>query len=73
MPMRQKLTLAAKSDPLASARAAGLRHTTDDKPGLRRIKRGRAFRYVDARGRPVKARDLTRIRSLVIPPAWTDV
>jgi len=71
--MRQKLTLAAKSDPLASARAAGLKYTADDKPGFRRVKHGRAFRYLDARGKPAKAKDLKRIRSLVIPPAWTDV
>lgn len=61
-------------DPLASARGAGLVYTDDDRPGIRRLKRGRGFRYVDARKRPVKnAADLARIRSLVIPPAWTDV
>ena len=57
----------------ASARAAGLVYTQDDKPGLRRIRNGRAFRYVDTRGKPVKSLDLKRIRSLVIPPAWKDV
>jgi DNA topoisomerase I len=57
----------------ASARAAGLVYTRDDKPGLRRIRNGRAFRYVDTRGKPVKPLDLKRIRSLVIPPAWKDV
>jgi DNA topoisomerase-1 len=71
--MRQKLTLAAKSDPLVSARAAGLRYTADDKPGIRRVRRGRTFRYLNSRGKPAKAQDLKRIRSLVIPPAWTDV
>ena len=61
-------------DPLASARGAGLVYTDDDRPGIRRLKRGKGFRYVDARKRPVKnAADLARIRSLVIPPAWTDV
>ena len=35
--------------------------------------RGR-FRYVDARGNPIKDEErLERIRALVIPPAWTDV
>ncbi|HEY5662034.1 MAG TPA: hypothetical protein VIR59_14710 [Gaiellaceae bacterium] len=34
----------------------------------------RRFRYVDARGNPIKDEDkLERIRALVIPPAWTDV
>src|SRR3954463_3131750 len=61
-------------DPLASAKAAGLVYTSDDKPGIRRVGKGKRARYVDVRKRPVrKARELTRIRSLVIPPAWTDV
>jgi DNA topoisomerase-1 len=71
--MVRKLTLSATKDAQHSARAAGLRYTHDDKPGIRRVKSGRAFRYLDARGKPVKLKDLKRIRSLVIPPAWTDV
>lgn len=68
-----KLKLDAAKDPLASARAAGLRYTNDDKPGIRRLRRGRAFAYLDSRGKPVKGSDLKRIGSLVIPPAWTGV
>src|SRR3954466_5819732 len=61
-------------DPLASAKAAGLVYTSDDKPGIRRVGKGKRARYVDVRNRPVRnAGELTRIRSLVIPPAWTDV
>jgi DNA topoisomerase-1 len=61
-------------DPLASARGAGLVYTDDSRPGFRRLKRGKGFAYVDARKRPIRsAADLARIRSLVIPPAWTDV
>jgi DNA topoisomerase I len=71
--MPAKLKRAAGKDPVASARAAGLRHANDDKPGIRRVRRGRAFGYLNARGKPVKSSDLKRIRSLVIPPAWTDV
>jgi DNA topoisomerase-1 len=44
------------------------------KTGIRRLggpKRG--FRYVTAEGRKPAAADLERIRSLVLPPAWTDV
>jgi DNA topoisomerase-1 len=41
--------------------------------GWRRLGR-RRFRYVDAHGRPITDEAaLERIRSLVIPPAWTDV
>src|SRR5258708_538417 len=71
--MLRRLTFSARSNSLASARAAGLRYTSDDKPGIRRVKAGRTFRYLDARGRPVRARDMARIKSLVIPPAWTAV
>jgi DNA topoisomerase I len=61
-------------DPLASAKAAGLVYTSDDKPGIRRVGKGKRARYLDARGKPVRNRDeLARIRALVIPPAWTDV
>lgn len=41
--------------------------------GIRRLRAGRGFRYVDARGNAVRTRDLERIRALVIPPAWQDV
>ena len=59
---------------MASARAAGLRYTTDAKPGIRRTRRGSAFRYFTAEGRRVtSAEELGRIRCLVIPPAWEEV
>src|SRR3954452_12915019 len=61
-------------DPLASAKAAGLVYTSDDKPGIRRVGKGKRARYVDVRNRPVRnPGELARIKSLVIPPAWTDV
>jgi DNA topoisomerase-1 len=42
--------------------------------GWRRMGSKRRFRYVDADGRPITDEEhLERIRSLVIPPAWTDV
>ncbi len=61
-------------DPAASARAAGLRYISDRRPGLRRVKTRTGFRYVTADDTPVKDGEaLARIKSLVIPPAWTDV
>jgi DNA topoisomerase I len=60
-------------DPLISARKAGLVYTTDDHSGIRRTGKPRSFRYLGAHGKPVSSRDRARIRSLVIPPAWTDV
>ena len=57
-----------------SAQAAGLRYTTDAKPGLRRARKGSKFVYMTADGTVVRdAASLERIRKLVIPPAWTDV
>jgi len=46
----------------------------DEGPGIRRIRTGSSFRYVDAKGKPVRDEaTLKRIRSLVIPPAWENV
>ncbi|HKE87328.1 MAG TPA: hypothetical protein VKB50_26400 [Vicinamibacterales bacterium] len=62
------------SDSVASAANAGLRYVSDHDPGLRRVKRGKGFRYVGVGGRVISnAAELERIRSLVVPPAWTDV
>jgi len=62
-------------DPAASAKVAGLRYISDQTtPGIRRVGKLKHFRYLDARGRQLKSRaELERIRSLAIPPAWTDV
>ena len=43
-------------------------------PGIRRHRHGRGFTYIGPDGEVIRARDaLKRFRSLVIPPAWTDV
>jgi DNA topoisomerase-1 len=57
-----------------AAREARLTYSTDARPGIRRVRSGRGFRYVSADGKPVRDTEtLSRIRSLAIPPAWTDV
>ncbi len=56
-----------------AARAAGLRHVSDAKPGIRRVRRGTGFSYVGPDGRPIPAAERRRIQALAIPPAWTDV
>ena len=62
------------ADPLESAAEAGLRYVTDQKPGIRRRRSGKGFRYVRPDGTAVRDEPtLHRIASLVIPPAWTDV
>jgi DNA topoisomerase-1 len=43
-------------------------------PGIRRRRIGRQFRFLDSQGRPIRdSTTLARIKSLAIPPAWTDV
>jgi len=43
-------------------------------PGIRRKRAGESFAYEDADGNPVRDETtLTRIKRVVIPPAWTDV
>src|SRR5438477_4574985 len=62
------------SDPVESAEAVGLKYVTDDIPGIKREAAGKAFRYRRATGEIVKdSQTLGRIKSLAIPPAWTDV
>ncbi len=62
------------TDPAESAKAAGLRYVSDTTPGIRRKRWGTVFRYTDANGKPMRDPEtLARIKSLAIPPAWTDV
>jgi len=61
-------------DPASAARAAGLRYVHDDRPGIRREAGKDGFRYLDAKGEALDDETtLARIKSLVIPPAWTEV
>ena len=51
-----------------------LRRSDCSEPGFTRRRRGKGFQYLDQEGRPLREpATLERIRSLVIPPAWTDV
>ena len=60
--------------PVKSAALARLRYVTDQRPGIRRLKSGKGFRYVGANGQVIRRKEiLSRIRTLAIPPAWTDV
>jgi DNA topoisomerase I len=62
------------SDPIDSAEAAGLRYVSDTQPGIRRKKSGKGFTYVGTDGKTIHdSKELARIRSLAIPPAYTDV
>jgi DNA topoisomerase-1 len=53
---------------------SGLRHSSDERSGIVRRRAGRGFTYRDPDGRTIRDPEtLTRIRSIAIPPAWTDV
>jgi DNA topoisomerase-1 len=50
------------------------RYSTDSRPGIKRCRAGRGFSYRAPDGSLVRdSEDLSRIRSIAIPPAWTDV
>lgn len=61
-------------DPVESAKEAGLRYFNDTKLTISRVKQGSHFSYVDKDEQKVTDVDtIKRIKSLVLPPAWTDV
>jgi DNA topoisomerase-1 len=61
-------------DEVQSAERAGLRYTIPSGPGILRRPAGSGFVYLDKDGQLIEdERTLARIRSLVIPPAWTSV
>jgi DNA topoisomerase I len=62
------------ADPKEAAAVARLRYVSDTSPGIRRLRNGSGFRYVAPGGGALRDPEtLRRIRSLAIPPAWTDV
>ena len=61
-------------DPRDAAESVGLVYVSDEEPGIRRRKAGKGFTYVGPDGAKVgDEATLSRIRSLAIPPAYTDV
>jgi DNA topoisomerase-1 len=62
------------TEPAESAKAAALRYVNDEQPGIQRRRQGSGFRYVGPNGESIRdPATLARIRSIVIPPAWTEV
>jgi DNA topoisomerase I len=56
------------------ARSARLQYVSDAAPGILRRARGDGVVYIAPSGEPVgDGAELARIKSLAIPPAWTDV
>ena len=66
--------MSAPPDEVTSAKLAGLRYVIPKGRGIQRKRRAKAFLYIDSDNRPVKdAATVSRIKSLVIPPAWESV
>lgn len=64
----------ATADAAQAARDAGLRYVSDDRQGIRRVRRGSGFSFFSPNGKRITDEDeLLRIGALAIPPAWTDV
>lgn len=62
------------TDPVETAKTAGLRYVTDHTPGLSRKTVGKKSIYYDNGGKRIRdAKILDRIKALVIPPAWQKV
>ena len=62
------------TDPVASAKAAGLRYVADTNAGIRRKRTAGGVQYIGPDGHIVRDPEtLRRIKSLAIPPAWQDV
>lgn len=68
-------TFKSMTDPKESAVEAGLKYVSDQDHGILRLRKGKAFTYVDQlHKRPIKDKKiLARIKLLVIPPAWQEV
>jgi DNA topoisomerase-1 len=59
---------------ILAARLGGLRYITDENTGYTRQLGRDGFRYLDMQGREITdSETLARIKSLAIPPAWTEV
>lgn len=69
--LQRYLRSAIVSDPVESAKAAGLRYVLDDRPGIRRQCCGKGFTYFDPNGERIcERKKIQRIKSLAIPPAY---
>jgi DNA topoisomerase-1 len=63
-----------EADQARSAPTGACRYSSDTQPGIARRRAGRGFSYRRPDGSNLRVREiLARIRSLAIPPAWTDV
>jgi len=60
-------------DPEVLAPQAGLGYIPDSEDGIRRVRSGTGFRYLNVDGSPVSGTTQHRLDALAVPPAWQDV
>src|SRR4051812_10755796 len=73
-PGSRRMPVADPESRREAAREAGLQFSTDSRRGITRRRSGRGWTYRDRDGQVVRDPEtLARIRSLAVPPAWTDV
>ncbi len=67
-------TLASVADAIELSASIGLVYVSDSDPGIKRVKKGERFAYLYTDDKTLRdAKELERIASLAIPPAYTDV
>ena len=70
MPFSSTVPLARET---VGARHAKLVWADTDKPGWRRQRRGKGWRYVDDSGDTISGEERLRLETLAVPPAWKNV
>jgi DNA topoisomerase-1 len=72
--IHKQLEAVLVTDPVKSAKVAGLHYVCDDTPGIQRKRAGKGFSYVDVNGDRIQdSVELRRIKALAVPPALTEV
>jgi len=61
------------NDPVKTAEAIKLVYVSDSMPGISRKKSGKNFSYIKGEKKISDKDEISRIRSLVLPPAWENV
>jgi DNA topoisomerase-1 len=71
--LSKKKLVSLFSDHVKSAEAINLVYVSDKEPGIVRISKRGTFSYLYSKTKITDANTLTRIKSLVLPPAWRHV
>jgi len=72
--IKREVQAALIVDPVESAAIVGLHYVGDTSPGIQRQRINEEFCYIHANGERIcDDSELSRIKALAIPPAWTDV